>query len=253
MIAAGAGDWFFATVTDGSVLLAIPVALLAGLVSFLSPCVVPLLPGYLSYVSGVSVDELETTGRSRLVAGSFLFVLGFTGVFVAGGALFGSVGQQLMPHQRLIQVIAGGLLIVFGLVFTGRFALMQRDVRWHRLPGTGVIMAPVLGVVFGVGWTPCIGPTLSAVLLLANNEATMGRGAFLTFVYCLGLGVPFVIAALSVRRFARASRWFSRHHRTVALFGGGMLMLTGVLLLTGLWAELTVMMQHWISGFEVII
>lgn len=253
MIAAGSGDWFFETVASGSLALALPIAILAGLVSFFSPCVLPLLPGYLSYVSGVSVEELEHSGRSRLVLGSVLFVLGFTTVFVAGGALFGSAGQQLMAYQREISIVAGVLLILLGIAFMGRFALLQRDVRFHSIPGTGLAMAPILGIVFGVGWAPCIGPTLTAVLLLANQEGTAGRGALLTFVYCLGLGVPFVLAGFSFRRFMGASRWIVRHQRAVAFTGGALLVVTGVLLVTGWWIEITLAMQQWIGGFEVIV
>lgn len=250
---AGAQDWFFETAASGSIALAVPIAIIAGLVSFFSPCVVPLLPGYLSYVSGVSVEDLDRSRRGRLLLGSLLFVLGFSVVFVSGGALFGSIGQHLVTYQREISIVAGVLLVVFGAAFMGRFALLQRDVRFHRIPGTGVLMAPVLGVVFGVGWAPCIGPTLAAVLLLANNEGTMGRGALLTFVYCLGLGIPFILAALSFGKFMRASRWFLRHQRLVALIGGGLLIATGVLLATGWWLDLTLRMQQWIGGFEVIV
>lgn len=253
MIALDAGQWFFDAVTSGSFLLAFGVALVAGLISFFSPCVVPLLPGYLSYVSGVSVEDLGRTGRSRIVLGSVLFVLGFSAVFVAGGALFGSFGQRLAPYQREMSIVAGLVLILMGAAFLGAFRFLQRDVRVHSVKGTGLAMAPVLGVVFGVGWTPCIGPTLAAVLVLANNEGTMARGALLTAAYCLGLGLPFILAALSFKRFMTASDWIRKHQRGVVIAGGTMLIVTGVLLVTGWWSDLTIWMQQWISSFDVIV
>nr|WP_154596356.1 cytochrome c biogenesis protein CcdA [Aeromicrobium senzhongii] len=239
------------TAVSGNLVLTVPVALLAGLVSFFSPCVVPLLPGYLSYVSGVAVTELESVRRRRIVLGAVLFVLGFSAVFVAGGALFGAVGQELLPYQREISIAAGVLLVVMGIAFLGFVPLLQRDVRAHGVRRVGLLAAPVLGVVFGVGWTPCIGPTLTAVLALSANEATAGRGAFLTLVYCLGLGVPFVLAALFLSRFLRVTGWVRRHQRAVSVAGGVLLIVTGLLLATGWWQDLVISLQHWIGGFEV--
>lgn len=250
MIGADAGDWFFDTAATGSLLLAIPVAFAAGTVSFFSPCVVPLLPGYLSYVSGVAVTELETARRSRIVAGALLFVLGFTVVFVAGGALFGAAGQHLMQYQRQISIIGGLLLVAMGLVFMGAFGFLQQDRRLHGAPRVGLVAAPMLGVIFGVGWTPCIGPTLSAVLILANNEATASRGAFLTLIYCLGLGLPFILAALFLSRFLRLTQWMRRHQRAVSVTGGLLLIATGVLLMTGWWQDIVLELQRWVAGFE---
>lgn len=251
MIDRGVTDWFLDTATSGNLVLTVPVALLAGLVSFFSPCVVPLLPGYLSYMSGVAVTELQTARRRRIVAGALLFVLGFSAVFVAGGALFGAVGQELLPYQREISIVAGVLLIVMGLAFVGWVPVLQRDVRAHGVRSVGLLAAPLLGVVFGVGWTPCIGPTLTAVLALSANEATAGRGALLTLVYCIGLGLPFVLAALFVSRFLRLTGWVRRHQRAVAAVGGLLLAATGVLLVTGWWQDLIISLQHWIVGFEV--
>jgi len=187
------GQWFASTAHDGSMLLAIPVALVAGLVSFFSPCVVPLLPGYLSYTTGLSGADLADARRGRMLAGSLLFVLGFSFVFVSFGALMGAVGDWLFTYQRPITVVLGIFVILLGLVFLGVVPWMQRDVRIHRVPAVGLLAAPLLGVLFGLGWTPCIGPTLSAVTSLALNEASAGRGALLSFVYCLGLGLPFII------------------------------------------------------------
>ncbi|GAA2081746.1 cytochrome c biogenesis CcdA family protein [Aeromicrobium tamlense] len=253
MISGDITEWFLDTAASGNLVLTVPVALLAGLVSFFSPCVVPLLPGYLSYVSGVAVTELETARRGRVVAGSLLFVLGFSAVFVAGGALFGAAGQQLLPYQREISIVAGILLVVMGLAFLGWVPLLQRDVRKHGVRRVGLVAAPLLGVVFGVGWTPCIGPTLTAVLALSANEATAGRGAFLALVYCLGLGLPFVVAALFLSRFLRVTGWVRRHQRLVSAIGAALLIATGVLLITGWWQDMVIALQHWISGFEVLL
>lgn len=250
MIAGDVTDWFLETASSGNLVLAAPVAFLAGLVSFFSPCVVPLLPGYLSYVSGVAVTELESARRGRIVLGALLFVLGFSAVFVAGGALFGAAGQRLLPYQREISIVGGVLLIVMGLVFMGAFGWFQRDLRSHAMPRVGLLAAPFIGVVFGLGWTPCIGPTLSAVVVLAGNEATAGRGAFLALVYCLGLGLPFVLAALFLGRSLRVTAWVRRHQRAVSIAGGSLLIATGVLLVTGWWNDLVISMQHWIGGFE---
>jgi cytochrome c-type biogenesis protein len=245
-------DWFQDTVYSGNLLLAVPVAALAGLVSFFSPCVLPLLPGYLSYVSGVAAQDLESAKRGRLLAGALLFVLGFSTVFVLGGALFGSVGLELQAHQRTLSIISGILVIGLGLVFLGFVPFMQREVRVHAVPAVGLAIAPLLGVFFGVGWVPCIGPTLTAVLSLsfATDDASASRGAFLTLIYCLGLGIPFVLAALGFGRFMHAVSWFRRHQRAVSVVGGLLLIAVGVMLVTGWWDGLVGEMQTWVSGFE---
>ena len=197
VVALDLGSWFRDTALDGSLLLAVPVAMVAGLVSFFSPCVVPLLPGYLSYATGLSGADLESARRGRMLAGSLLFVLGFTAVFVSYGALFGAAGNWLLEYERQIEIVMGLLIIVLGLAFAGVIPLFQRDLRFHRLPAVGLAAAPLLGALFGIGWTPCIGPTLSAVSTLAFNEGTAGRGALLSACYCLGLGVPFIVVALA--------------------------------------------------------
>ncbi|AXT83885.1 cytochrome C biogenesis protein ResC [Aeromicrobium sp. A1-2] len=245
-------DWFSETILSGNLLLAVPVAVLAGLISFFSPCVVPLLPGYLSYVSGVAAQDLETARRGRLLAGALLFVLGFTTVFVLGGALFGSVGLELQKYQRELSVVTGILVIVLGLVFIGFVPFMQRESRVHAVPTVGLAIAPVLGVFFGLGWTPCIGPTLAAVLGLsfAADDASAARGAFLAFTYCLGLGIPFVLAALGFGRFMHALSWFKRNQRLVSITGGALLIAVGLMLVTGLWDHLVGEMQTWVTGFE---
>ncbi|MET0766219.1 MAG: cytochrome c biogenesis CcdA family protein [Aeromicrobium sp.] len=245
-------DWFQDTVYSGNLLLAVPVAAVAGLVSFFSPCVLPLLPGYLSYVSGVAAQDLESARRGRLLAGALLFVLGFSTVFVLGGALFGSIGLELARYQDTLSIIAGILVIILGLVFIGFVPFLQREVRVHAVPAVGLAIAPLLGVFFGVGWVPCIGPTLTAVLSLsfATDDATASRGAFLTLIYCLGLGIPFVLAALGFGRFMHAVSWFRRHQRLVSIVGGSMLIAVGLMLVTGLWDDLVGEMQTWVTGFE---
>lgn len=247
------GDWFSSTVLDGSMLLALPVAAAAGLVSFFSPCVVPLLPGYLSYVTGLSAAELESAKRGRMLAGTLLFVLGFTTVFVLTGVTFGVVGNALLDHQTVITRVLGGVTVVLGLAFLGWFGFLQRDVRVHRVPAVGIAAAPLLGVLFGLGWTPCIGPTLGAVLSLALNEGGVGRGAVLAVVYSLGLGIPFVIAALAFRRMLGAVGWIRRHQVWVIRLGGAMLVAVGILLLTGVWADLTADLRNWVSDFVPVV
>ena len=248
-------DWLISTVGSGSLLLAVPVALAAGLVSFFSPCVIPLLPGYLSYVSGVGVQDLDSGRRSRVVAGAVLFVLGFSAVFVLSGALFGSIGTELRAYQRQLSIGTGILLIVVGIAFAGGLRFLQRDLRIHAVPTVGLGIAPVLGVFFAVGWAPCIGPTLSAVLglSLATDDATAARGALLAFIYCLGLGVPFILAALGFQRFSRSISWIKEHQRGISIAGGVMLIATGTALVTGLWDSVVIDLQNWIGGFETAI
>jgi cytochrome c-type biogenesis protein len=245
------GDSFAGTAMNGSLLLAIPVALLAGLVSFFSPCVVPLLPGYLSYATGLSGADLADARRGRMLAGSLLFVLGFSFVFVSFGTLIGVVGDWLFTYQRPITIVLGCFTIVLGLVFLGVLPWMQRDVRVHRVPAVGLLAAPLLGILFGLGWAPCIGPTLAAVLSLAAQEGTAGRGALLSLVYCLGLGLPFMLAALAYRRMLGTIGWVRRHQRWVTAFGGLMLVAVGLLLVTGWWDVLVGWLQTWFfPGFE---
>jgi cytochrome c-type biogenesis protein len=247
------GGWFQGTVMSGSLLLALPVAVLAGLVSFFSPCVVPLLPGYLSYATGLSGVDLEEGRRGRMLLGSVLFVLGFSFVFVALGTLSGALGTWLWTHMHALTVVLGALTIVVGLAFLGLVPWLQRDIRVHRVPAVGLAAAPFLGVLFGLGWTPCIGPTLAAVNVLALNEGTAGRGALLSVAYCLGLGVPFVVAALAFRRMLGAVRWVRRHQVWVTRVGGAMLIVVGVLLVTGQWDVWVGDLRGWVSGYQVAV
>ncbi len=245
------GTWFQNTADHGTLLIAIPVALVAGLVSFFSPCVVPLLPGYLSYATGLSGADLESAKRGRMLAGSLLFVLGFSVVFVCYGILFGSIGGWLFEYQRQITVVLGCLTILLGISFLGAVPWMQRDLRVHRVPAVGLAAAPLLGALFGLGWTPCIGPTLGAILNLALVEASTGRGALLAFVYCLGLGLPFIIVALAYRRMLGSIRWVRRHQHWVTWIGGLMLIAVGLLLVTGWWDVMVDQLRGSITGFEV--
>ncbi|MFG2195485.1 cytochrome c biogenesis CcdA family protein [Streptomyces sp. NPDC048639] len=238
------------TVLTGALLLAVPVALVGGLVSFFSPCVLPLVPGYLSYVTGVTGSDLAEARRGRMVGGAALFVLGFTAVFVSYGALFGHFGLTLEEHKETISRVLGGLTIVLGLVFMGLLGgFTQREFRFHKRPTLGLAGAPMLGVLFGIGWTPCIGPTLAAVNVLALNEASAGRGALLTVAYCLGLGVPFILAAVAFRRALGAFSWVKQHYVWVMRTGGLMLVMVGALLITGIWDRLIGDLQVWSSTF----
>ncbi|MEU2146018.1 MULTISPECIES: cytochrome c biogenesis CcdA family protein [Streptomyces griseus group] len=239
------------TVLTGSVLLAVPIAALAGLVSFFSPCVLPLVPGYLSYVTGVSGADLADVRRGRIVAGTLLFLAGFTAVFVSFGAAFGYAGNTLLAHQDLLIRVLGALTIVMGLSFMGVLPGVQREWRLHRRPAAGLAGAPMLGVLFGLGWTPCIGPTLAAVQALAFSEASAGRGALLTVAYCLGLGIPFLAAGLAFRKALGVFTWVKNHYRWVMRIGGGMMIATGILMVTGVWSMLIAQMQSWSAGFTV--
>jgi cytochrome c-type biogenesis protein len=245
------GSWFSHTALSGSLVLAVPVALVAGLVSFFSPCVVPLLPGYLSYTTGLSGADLESARRGRMLAGSLLFVAGFSLVFVSFGLVFGSLGEWLFRYSETITKVLGALTILVGIVFLGVLPWMQRDWRVHKVPAVGLLAAPMLGVLFGLGWTPCMGPTLTAINALAYNEASAGRGALLSLVYCFGLGIPFVVAALFYRRALGGIRWVRRHQVWVTRAGGLMLIAVGLLLVSGQWDALVGDMRSSITGFTV--
>jgi cytochrome c-type biogenesis protein len=242
------GEWFAQSMT-GSMLVALPIAALAGAISFFSPCVVPLLPGYLSYVTGLSAAELDTAKRGRMLAGTGLFVLGFSAVFILTGVLFGAVGNALIDHQTAITRVLGAGTVVLGLVFLGGFGFLQKDLRVHRVPAVGIAAAPLLGVLFGFGWTPCIGPTLGTVMSLATTEGSTARGATLAFVFSLGLGLPFVIAALAFRKMLGAVAWVRKHQLLVIRIGGVLMIAVGLLLLTGVWDSMTADLRQWVANF----
>jgi cytochrome c-type biogenesis protein len=247
------------TVASGSLVLAILLAFAAGVVSFASPCVLPLAPGYLSYVTGLTGAEIagEERGgtttvlvKSRVLLGSVLFVLGFSVVFVSYGLLFGSLGALLLEYQAIISRILGVLVIVMGLSFMGVIPGMQREWRMHRMPSYSVWGAPLLGVLFGLGWTPCIGPALTAVQSLAFTEASAARGALLSLVYCLGLGLPFILLGLLFRQAAGTLAWVRRHYTLIMRIGGGILVAIGILLVSGIWDSITIWMRTLVPGFE---
>jgi cytochrome c-type biogenesis protein len=242
------------TVSSGSLLLALPIALAAGAVSFLSPCVLPLVPGYLSYVTGMVGADLEDAHKGRVLLGTALFVLGFTAVFVSYGLAFGGLGALLLSHATVITRVLGGVTVLLGLSFMGLIPGLQRDVRVHTWPTRlGLVGAPLLGALFGLGWTPCIGPTLTAVLSLATTEASATRGAVLSAAYCLGLGLPFIAVGLALRRTAGTLGFVKRHYRSVMTAGGVMLVLVGVLLVTGEWTTLVIHLRGWVSGFAPVL
>lgn len=326
-------------VVDGSLLLAVPLAFLAGLVSFLSPCVLPLAPGYLAYVAGLTGSDLaaeadvdlsekqnqslvatdgssssasgsdvgagsssiaeaaggaadvdaagsgtsarpgaedadvdlqgkqespfvtdgqSSTGRGRVLVGALLFVLGFSVVFVSYGAAFGGLGAWLLGHSRQISVVMGIVVIILGLGYLGLPALSNRmwwnaDRRSHARPSRGLWGAPLLGILFGLGWTPCIGPTLAAVQTLAFTEASAVRGATLSLAYCFGLGLPFIGMAVGLRAVAGATDWTKTHYLAISRFGGAMLMAIGVLLVTGWWNDVVAWLQGLVPGFTAVV
>ncbi|MFD5327419.1 cytochrome c biogenesis CcdA family protein [Streptomyces sp. NPDC127092] len=240
------------TVLSGALLLALPIAVLGGLVSFFSPCVLPLVPGYLSYVTGVTGTDLAEARRGRLTAGAALFVLGFSAVFVSGGALFGSFGWTLQKYRDTLTTVLGILMVLMGVLFMGLLPwITQREFRFHKKPAAGLVGAPVLGALFGIGWTPCIGPTLASINALALEQASAGRGAALAFAYCLGLGLPFILTAIAFRKALGTFAWVKQHYAWVMRIGGGMMIVTGVLLLTGAWDSMVSTMQGWASGYTV--
>jgi cytochrome c-type biogenesis protein len=212
--------------------------------------VLPLVPGFLSYVTGMTGVDLADRHRGRLLAGALLFVAGFTVVFVSAGVFVGAFGVFLIDHRRLLQEILGSLTIVLGLAFMGAVPWFQRDFRVHWRPSLGLLGAPMLGVLFGLGWSPCVGPTLTAVLALSLDGGSATRGGILAVAYSLGLGLPFVLVALAFRRVMGALGWVKTHYVWVMRLGGGMLVAIGVLLVSGVWNDMTVQMQIWVNSFS---
>ncbi len=250
------------TVAGGGLLLASLIALAAGLVSFLSPCVLPLIPGYLAYVSGIADANASVAAnpaaakrieRRRMVFGSVLFVLGFTVVFLVLNILMGSVGLWLWEWQDVIVRVMGGVLILMGLVFMGAFSKLQGTTRLKLKPRVGLIGAPLLGVVFAIGWAPCMGPTLGVVMSLSLQAGSLGRASVLALAYCVGLGLPFVLAAFGFGWMTQTMAFFKRHIRVVNLIGGGLLILIGLLMVTGIWSQIMFSLQAVMANFGTIL
>lgn len=247
-------ETWVATALTSSMLLAVPVALLAGIVSFASPCVLPLLPGYLSYASGLGANQIAagSVARRPLVLGTLGFVLGFSVVFVLTGALVGGVGSLLIEQQRLITVIVGVVIIALGVMFMG-WLPMPRMWQPQYTPRVGVLASPVLGVVFGLTFTPCIGPALSVVLSLAFNEGSATRGGLLAFAYALGLGLPFLLFAVAFTALAPRLDWLKRHQTALQRAGGIIMIAVGVAMIVGWWDLLMGAVRQWVAGFGTIL
>jgi cytochrome c-type biogenesis protein len=243
------------TVTTGALPVAMAVALVAGMVSFASPCVLPLVPGFLGYVTGLSDESLEQRKRHRMVFGALLFILGFTVVFMATTAFIAGVGASLIQHREVLMRVGGVLVILMALVFIG--AGSQRELKLHRRPASGLAGAPVLGAVFGLVWAPCTVPTLGSVTVLATatgNDSAVTRGIVLALVYSLGLGLPFLLIAAGYERFGRVSAFLRKRQRGIQLFGGALLFVVGVLLVSGLWESITRHVQTTlVNGFTTVI
>ena len=239
------------TVVGGSLLLAALFAFAAGIVSFASPCVLPLVPAYMGYATGMIGVDLGNAKRGRLLLGTALFIAGFTVVFVSYGALFGGLGSALLEYTEVITRVLGVFTIMFGLAFMGLIPWLNRTWEPTQNTSMGLVGAPLLGVLFGIGWTPCIGPTLAAVQALAIESASAGRGAALAAVYCIGLGLPFLLVALASRKAFGAMTWMRRHYTLLMRIGGGMLVLLGFLMVTGQWAEISIQMRIWTANFGV--
>ncbi|WBU37012.1 cytochrome c biogenesis CcdA family protein [Homoserinibacter sp. YIM 151385] len=240
----GPGD----IVTSGGLQLALPIALAAGLLSFLSPCVLPLVPGYLGYVSGATSGREHS--RRRTALGAALFIAGFSIVFFGLFILAGTLGRFILEYQAVLLRVGGALVIVMGLVFIGQVTVLQRTVKPRWQPRTGLLGAPLLGLVFAIGWTPCISPTLTAMSTLALFGGDPGRAALIAAAYCIGLGIPFVLVALGFGWVGSSVRWVRRRIRLVNIIGGVLLIVVGVLMLTGLWQLVITAIGGFSSGFQ---
>lgn len=252
----GIGADFAQTVLTGPLLLAAGAAALAGVVSFVSPCVLPLVPGYVGYVTGLSGSSLKDKQTWKVVVGIALFVLGFTIVYVALGTGFSALGAVFSQWQGVLIRILGAVVIIAGFVFMGGFGLLQREHRIQARPKAGLWGAPVLGATFALGWAPCVGPTLSAVLAMSvgfGGDGSIWRGTLLAFVYCLGLGIPFILLAIAIHKGAGRLTWVRRHQTTIVRVGGILLIVLGLVMVSGLWNLWMTNLQGLIYGFEVVI
>jgi cytochrome c-type biogenesis protein len=239
-------EFFVEQLLGGFLLVAFPIAALAGLISFISPCVLPLVPGYLSFAAGYSKS------KGRVFLGSILFVLGFSVLFISYGALFGGIGSRIATNDETITRILGVITILLGLIFMGRFPMMRTFSPKVATNG-GLIGAPLLGFLFGVGWTPCIGPALATVQTLAFQESSAARGAILSFGYCIGLGAPFIASGLYLDKSARLRRFLTKRGDLISKIGGVFLVLIGIAQVLGLWSDLMISMRSLITDFAPVI
>lgn len=244
---------FGSVVLEGSLWASIPLAAFAGLISFASPCVLPLVPGYLAYVTGLTGSDLQRRRRGRMFAGTGLFILGFSLVFVLLSVVLAQFGAApWVRSQTWLQMVLGILVIVLGIVFMGGFSWFQRDRKIHAKPPAGLWGAPLLGITFGLGWAPCIGPTFAAVQALVFVEGPNSfKAIVLTVAYCLGLGIPFLLIALGFRKSAEMFAFLKRHRRTLQIVGGVALVIVGLLMATGLWGAMMSWLQGITPGYEL--
>ena len=239
-------DFVVDQLLGGFLLVAFPIAMLAGLISFLSPCVLPLVPGYLSFAAGYS------KAKGRVFLGSLLFVLGFSVLFISYGALFGGIGSRISTNDETITRLLGVITIALGLIFMGRFPMMRTFSPKVATNG-GLIGAPLLGFLFGIGWTPCIGPALATVQTLAFQESRAARGAILSFGYCIGLGAPFIASGLYLDKSARLRRFLTKRGDLISKIGGVLLILIGIAQLLGFWTDLMISLRSMITEFAPVI
>ncbi|TRZ84146.1 MAG: cytochrome c biogenesis protein CcdA [Streptomycetaceae bacterium] len=238
--------FFVDQILGGVLIAAFPISIIAGLISFLSPCVLPLVPGYLSFAAGLSKN------RGKVLLGSILFVSGFTVLFVSYGALFGGLGSRILVHEEIITRVLGLFTIALGLIFMGHFPMMPTYKPKMSVVG-GLVGAPLLGFLFGVGWTPCIGPALAAVETLAFEQASAMRGAVLSLGYCIGLGMPFILSGLFLDKSASLRRFISKRGNVITNIGGGLLVLIGLLQVFGIWSEVMISLRSLISDFIPVV
>jgi cytochrome c-type biogenesis protein len=239
-------NFFVDQLYAGFLFVAFPLAILAGLISFLSPCVLPLVPGYLSFAAGYS------KAKGRVFIGSLLFVFGFSVLFISYGALFGGIGSRISTNEETITRVLGVITILLGLIFMGRFPMM-RTFSPRVATNGGLIGAPLLGFLFGIGWTPCIGPALATVQTLAFQESSAVRGAILSFGYCIGLGAPFIASGLYLDKSARLRRYLTKRGDLISKIGGALLILIGVAQLLGIWTDLMISLRSMITEFAPVI
>jgi len=241
------------TVTQGSLFIAILISFSAGLISFLSPCVLPLVPGYLSFITGFGLNANKSIRKSKALIATLLFIAGFTFVFVCIGMFFGGIGGWFIFYGKIIERIMGLFVIALGISYLGFWNLFKREYRFHTPVKQGLLGAPLLGALFAIGWTPCIGPTLAAVQSLAFNQATVSRGAILSAFYGFGLGLPFLFITFALEKALVSVSWLRKRQALFIRIGGLLLIIIGILLATGLWSEVTVEMRILISGFTPLL